>query len=56
MPFYVSVWLVGNLVCDSVITVYITLSLVQCNEKSGFKYTKSLFAKVIKLTIETGLW
>lgn len=55
MPFYVPVWLVGSLVCDSVITVYMTLSLVQCNEKSGFKHTKSLFAKLIKLTIETGL-
>lgn len=55
MPFYVPVWLVGSLVCDSVITVYMTLSLVQCSEKSGFKHTKSLFVKLIKLTIETGL-
>ncbi|KAG1746481.1 hypothetical protein EDB19DRAFT_1689855 [Suillus lakei] len=55
MPFYVPVWLVGSLVCDSVITVYMTISLVQCNEKSGFRHTKSLLAKLIKLTIETGL-
>lgn len=55
MPFYVPVWLVGSLVCDSVITVYMTLSLVQCNERSSFKHTKSLMAKLIKLTIETGL-
>ncbi|KAG2153280.1 hypothetical protein DEU56DRAFT_955304 [Suillus clintonianus] len=55
MPFYVPVWLVGSLVCDSVITVYMTLSLIHCNEKSGFKHTKSLFKKLIKLTIETGL-
>ncbi|KAG0702872.1 hypothetical protein DFH29DRAFT_473042 [Suillus ampliporus] len=55
MPFYIPVWLVGSLVCDVVITVYMTLSLLQCNEKSGFKHTKSLFRKLIKLTIETGL-
>lgn len=55
MPFYVPVWLVGSLVCDSVITVYMTISLVDCSEKSGFMHTKSLLTKLIKLTIETGL-
>ncbi|KAG1760604.1 hypothetical protein EDD22DRAFT_900553 [Suillus occidentalis] len=55
MPFYIPVWLVGSLVCDSVITVYMTISLVDCSEKSGFMHTKSLLAKLIKLTIETGL-
>ncbi|KAG1794394.1 uncharacterized protein HD556DRAFT_1369999 [Suillus plorans] len=55
MAFEVPVWLVGSLVCDSVMTVYMTLSLMQCNEKSSFKAHNSLFVKLVKLTIETGL-
>ncbi|KAJ8589649.1 hypothetical protein M405DRAFT_202368 [Rhizopogon salebrosus TDB-379] len=53
MPFYIPIWLVGSLVCDFVITAYMIYFLLQ--NKSEFKNTRSLSAKLIRLTIETGL-
>jgi len=53
MPFYIPIWLVGSLVCDFVITAYMTYFLLR--NKSEFKNTRSLATKLIKLTIETGL-
>ncbi|KAH7919090.1 hypothetical protein BV22DRAFT_1041234 [Leucogyrophana mollusca] len=53
MPFYLPIWLTGSLLCDMAISVYMTKSLL--HGKSNFQATRSLFVKLIKLTIETGL-
>ncbi|KAH7907507.1 hypothetical protein BJ138DRAFT_493527 [Hygrophoropsis aurantiaca] len=53
--FFIPIWLGGSLVCDTIITVYMTIILRQEGAKSSFQSTKSLTTKLIKLAIETGL-
>ncbi|KAH7907510.1 hypothetical protein BJ138DRAFT_1116635 [Hygrophoropsis aurantiaca] len=53
--FFIPIWLGGSLVCDTIITVYMTIILRQEGAKTSFQSTKSLTTKLIKLTIETGL-
>ncbi|KAH7911304.1 hypothetical protein BJ138DRAFT_1101147 [Hygrophoropsis aurantiaca] len=53
--FFIPIWLGGSLVCDTIITVYMTIILRQEGAKSSFQSTKSLATKLIKLAIETGL-
>ncbi|KAH7907515.1 hypothetical protein BJ138DRAFT_1116639 [Hygrophoropsis aurantiaca] len=51
----IPIWLGGSLMCDTIVTFYMTIILRQEGTKSSFQSTKSLSTKLIKLTIETGL-
>ncbi|KAH7929918.1 hypothetical protein BV22DRAFT_1116491 [Leucogyrophana mollusca] len=55
MEVFTPVWLCGSLLCDTIITVYMTAVLRREGAKSPFQDTKSLTAKLVRLTIETGL-
>ncbi|KAH7927436.1 hypothetical protein BV22DRAFT_1031765 [Leucogyrophana mollusca] len=55
LEFYIPVWLCASLLCDVTITVYMTIILRHEGLKSSFNATRSLSAKLIRLTIETGL-
>ncbi|KAH7906997.1 hypothetical protein BJ138DRAFT_1161216 [Hygrophoropsis aurantiaca] len=52
---YRYLWLGGSLVCDVLITCETIRLLLKRNSASGFKETRSLVVKLIKLTIETGM-
>ncbi|KAH7911383.1 hypothetical protein BJ138DRAFT_1113257 [Hygrophoropsis aurantiaca] len=53
--FYIPVWLCGSLLCDTIITIYMTMILRKKRKDSSFKSTKTLATSLLRLILGTGL-
>jgi len=52
---YISIWLGGSTVCDTVITITLLLLLRSARKEAHWKETKSLIDSLIQQTVQTGL-
>ncbi|KAF8148052.1 hypothetical protein B0H34DRAFT_273504 [Crassisporium funariophilum] len=48
------IWGGGTFLCDAAIAIFMTYYLVRGRSRSGFRQTRVLVTKIIRLTIETG--